>query len=569
MPALQTAGDLNVVIIGWADATTTVSSVSDTEGNTYAAALPPTVGTGLSQVIYYAKNIVGDSTTPNQITVTFSQVPLNPDIRILEYRGLDIIAPLDVAAVAGAPGFGSLADSGACTTTTPVELIVAGFTVGTHITDPGTGFIILDLTQPNGDSAQHQITAAAGSCGSTAPLSSDSDWVAQSVAFKPTPDFSLSATPGSRTVAASNSATYTVTADPGERVQQRGGSHLQHCSGGDHAAHVLVQSHPGAQRLRHFHADRQHFGGDADRRLHRHRDRNVRLPDSQHGRDSERECRAGFHDCGVRGCTGQRYRRWSGHIHNYGRCPERFQQRGGPDLQHRSGSGDRAHMLIQSNLSSQWCGHFNADDQHVGFDAGQHLHHYRDGNLRLSHAYGSGHFDRNRHAGFHHRGVRFLTRHGERGGIGNVHDYVAPLNGFNSAVALTCSIAPVVNRPPACSLNPTSVAAGSGTSTLTVSTTAATTASLAPGTSSFYAMWLPIGGLALLGTGLTSRRRKLLGLLLLGMMLTGLIFMAACGGTSSGGGGGHPGTPAGTYTVTVTGTAGSLVHTAPVTVVVQ
>ena len=82
-------------------------------------------------------------------------------------------------------------------------------------------------------------------------------------------------------------------------------------------------------------------------------------------------------------------------------------------------------------------------------------------------------------------------------------------------------------------------------------------------------MWLPIGGLALLGTGLTSRRRKLLGWVLLGLMLTGLIFMAACGGTSSGGGGGHPGTPAGTYTVTVTGTAGSLVHTAPVTVVVH
>jgi hypothetical protein len=83
-------------------------------------------------------------------------------------------------------------------------------------------------------------------------------------------------------------------------------------------------------------------------------------------------------------------------------------------------------------------------------------------------------------------------------------------------------------------------------------------------------MWLPISGLALLRTGRASRRRKLLGLVLLALMISGLIFMMACGGgSSSGGGGGHPGTPAGSYTITVTATAGSLTHTAPVTVVVH
>jgi len=81
-------------------------------------------------------------------------------------------------------------------------------------------------------------------------------------------------------------------------------------------------------------------------------------------------------------------------------------------------------------------------------------------------------------------------------------------------------------------------------------------------------MLLPIGSLALIGAGLGSRKKKLWGFLLGCMLFAGVISMAACGGTSSGGGG-HPGTPAGAYTVTVTATSGALTHTALVTVVVQ
>jgi hypothetical protein len=81
-------------------------------------------------------------------------------------------------------------------------------------------------------------------------------------------------------------------------------------------------------------------------------------------------------------------------------------------------------------------------------------------------------------------------------------------------------------------------------------------------------MLLPIGGIAVLGAG--SRRKKLFGLLLACLMVSGLIFLAACGGgSSSSGGGGQPGTPAGTYTVTVSATSGSLTHTATVTLNVK
>ena len=150
---------------------------------------------------------------------------------------------------------------------------------------------------------------------------------------------------------------------------------------------------------------------------------------------------------------------------------------------------------------------------------------------------------------------------------------IAPLIGFNGAVSLTCGITPVVTRPPTCSFTPTSVTGSSGTSILTVSTTAAITASLAPRSKGvFYAMWLPIGGLALLGTGFTSRKKERFWSFLLGFALfSGLIFLFACGGSSSsgGGGGGQPGTPAGTYTVTVTGASGSLTHSQTVNLVIH
>src|SRR5262249_34283824 len=57
-PLAQNAGDLNIIVVGWNDATTTAQSVSDSKGNTYALAIGPTTGTGVRQSIYYASNIV-------------------------------------------------------------------------------------------------------------------------------------------------------------------------------------------------------------------------------------------------------------------------------------------------------------------------------------------------------------------------------------------------------------------------------------------------------------------------------------------------------------------------------
>jgi hypothetical protein len=137
---------------------------------------------------------------------------------------------------------------------------------------------------------------------------------------------------------------------------------------------------------------------------------------------------------------------------------------------------------------------------------------------------------------------------------------VAGENGYNNTVNLSCTVSGGGTPAPTCSFSPSSVV-GSGTSTLTVNTTGPT-AALFHRSNIFYAMFLPLPALALLGIGFgsaDSRRKKVLGFLMLYAILAALLLLPACGGGSS-----HPnphgGTPAGTYTISVTGTDGTLSH---------
>src|SRR5262249_22379177 len=72
---VQTVGNLNVVVAGWNDTTAHVQSVTDSRGNAYVLAVGPTVGGGMSQSIYYAKNIAAGS---NTVTVTFDRSANHP-----------------------------------------------------------------------------------------------------------------------------------------------------------------------------------------------------------------------------------------------------------------------------------------------------------------------------------------------------------------------------------------------------------------------------------------------------------------------------------------------------------
>jgi hypothetical protein len=136
---------------------------------------------------------------------------------------------------------------------------------------------------------------------------------------------------------------------------------------------------------------------------------------------------------------------------------------------------------------------------------------------------------------------------------------------FGNSVALSCT---GLSSTLGCSFAPASVTPGASgaTSTLTVTTQAATSGSLMHSSSILYATWLPIGGIAILGAGFGARRKRFLIGVLLVLMLAGLVSLVACGGGSSGGGGGggNSGTPSGNYTITISGTSGNT-HTTTVT----
>ena len=156
---------------------------------------------------------------------------------------------------------------------------------------------------------------------------------------------------------------------------------------------------------------------------------------------------------------------------------------------------------------------------------------------------------------------------------------VTPSGGFTGNVVLTAAITasptgaqdmPILSFG---STTPVSItSASAGTATLTVYTIAPTTAVLSyparPGTPWYAASGATLACILLIG--IPARRRSwrtMLGMLVLLVVLAGGVL--ACGGSGSGGGASYPGTTPGTYTITVTGTSGTITATNTISLTVQ
>ncbi|MGC2462498.1 MAG: fibronectin type III domain-containing protein [Steroidobacteraceae bacterium] len=180
----QNAGDLNIVVVGWyPGAGVSISSVTDSKGNSYSLAVGPTVSSGnATQSIYYAKNIAAAAAGANTATVNFSGSVPEADIRILEYSGLNTTSPLDVAV--GASGTGTALSSGSVTTSNANDLLVGADMVLNSFAAVGTGYTARIITSPNSDLVEDQAVAATGSYSATSTQTASGWWVMQLAAFR-------------------------------------------------------------------------------------------------------------------------------------------------------------------------------------------------------------------------------------------------------------------------------------------------------------------------------------------------------------------------------------------------
>jgi hypothetical protein len=172
MPDAQTDGDLNVVAISWNDMTASITSVVDSQGNTYEVGAGVARDNGMSQAIYYAANIAGGS---NKISVTFSRPARYVDVRVAEYSG--------VSALQGAGSSTGLDGTASVTLSTDsASLVVAAGATTNFFTTPGEGWNMRIVTGPNGDIVEDLIAPVTGTVSATA-TGDTGGWIMQAVAF--------------------------------------------------------------------------------------------------------------------------------------------------------------------------------------------------------------------------------------------------------------------------------------------------------------------------------------------------------------------------------------------------
>ncbi len=183
LPGPSTAGNLMVLSLSTATTAVTVSSITDTKGNTYTPAIGPTdwnAGADRSWT-YYASNIAGGGPAIT-ITITYSGgAPPSLDTYAAEYSGVTTGSPLDQTS-AGTGLAGINLDSGSKTTTQASELIF-GFGMSAGHAIPDVPYAPGRSTFDNNFIAD-QTVASINSYHVTATNTGANNWMCQMVTFK-------------------------------------------------------------------------------------------------------------------------------------------------------------------------------------------------------------------------------------------------------------------------------------------------------------------------------------------------------------------------------------------------
>jgi chitodextrinase len=177
----QTAGNTNLLAIGWNDTVSSLVSVVDSSGNVYQPAGATYRGSGLSQAIWFASNIAAAPSGDNEVTVTFDQTAVYVDLRITEYARVRHASPFD--GLVSANGNGSTASTPSLGVPAASELLFAAGMTGAVFDGPGPGFTNRVITAPDGDIVEDRVAPSAGTYAATAPLSGGT-WLLQLAAFR-------------------------------------------------------------------------------------------------------------------------------------------------------------------------------------------------------------------------------------------------------------------------------------------------------------------------------------------------------------------------------------------------
>ena len=171
----NTVGDLLVAVVR-CNASVSISSVTDTAGNTYSLAVGPTTdpGTSWKQAIYYAGNIKAQG-AGNKVTVTFSSAITSANVHVMEFSQQATSSLLDVTAASA--GNGTALNSGSATTNASLELLVGAGTAASGTASAGPGYA--PLIYFNNVLVEQQSVATTGNYSGTETNSASTNWTMQ------------------------------------------------------------------------------------------------------------------------------------------------------------------------------------------------------------------------------------------------------------------------------------------------------------------------------------------------------------------------------------------------------
>lgn len=200
----QSLNDTNYCSISWSATSGTITSITDSNGNSYGSNLLTTTGQGWTAQSFLSVPVVAGS---NTITVAFPAGVSYPELKCAEYQG-----QLAIDVLAGNTGVGSAMSSGTAATTFATDVIV-GTTYANNAT-PGSGFIQRYVI--NGDLYEDEPTTATGNYAATANQTPSGGWLIQMAALQAPqslifPTQTTSTTSAAQTITLTNTGSSSIT----------------------------------------------------------------------------------------------------------------------------------------------------------------------------------------------------------------------------------------------------------------------------------------------------------------------------------------------------------------------